>query len=185
MKRAWILIVAMLLLVSDNLSGSVALRLSNREMAEQADEIVIGSVKEIDYIFEERTKTPYTITTIEVERWIKGGSKEKLIKIRQIGGRLKDQQIFVTGDARLVKGERVLLFLKKGEEYRFLLALSQAKFSIIRDEKNGEERVIRDTTNLSLGRFNEKGEFVILPPLEEKPILLKDFIKEIETYIKK
>jgi len=177
---------SLLILIIPSLTfASVALQLSNKEMAEKADEIVIGTVKSIDYILDEKQQTPYTITSVSVERWIKGNSKEKDIRIRQIGGKFGDQQLFITGDARMKKGEKVLLFLKKGEEFRFVLALSQAKFSIIRDEKTGEEKAIRDISQLGLGKFDSAGKMIVEKQLKEKPVLLKDFLKEIESYIKK
>lgn len=175
----------LLLITPSLLFSSVALQLSNKEMTEKADEIVIGTVKSIDYILNEKQQTPYTITTVSVERWIKGNSREKDIRIRQIGGKFGDQQLFISGDARMKEGEKVLLFLKRGEEFRFILALAQAKFSIIRDEKTGEEKVIRDISRLGLGKFDSAGKMIVEKPSEEKPVLLKDFLKEIESYIRK
>lgn len=184
MKKTYVVLFFMFLLTA-SVYASVALKLSNKEMTEKADEIVIGTVKEITYIFDEKQKTPYTISTIVVEKWIKGGSDEKEIRVRQIGGKFKDQHLFVSGDAKLKEGERVLLFLTKGEEFRFILALSQAKFSIIKDDKTGEEKVLRDISQLGLGSFDKDGKMIIEKPSAEKPILLKDFIKEIESYLKK
>lgn len=186
MKRYLSLLCFMVMLTAQSAFGSVAVRLSNEELAKKADEIVIGRVKDISYVFDEKQKTPYTITTIAVERWIKGESKEREIKVRQLGGRFKEQQLFITGDARLNQDEKVLLFLTKGEEFRFILALSQAKFSVIKDEKTGEEKVVRDISQLGLGRFDNDGKLVIEKAIEkDPPLLLKDFIKEIETYLKK
>ncbi|MGB9600671.1 MAG: hypothetical protein ACP5QK_12980 [Myxococcota bacterium] len=184
MKRIFILFMFLIFAVNQ-LYASVAIRLSNKEMTEKADEIVIGTVKDISYVFDEKQRTPYTITTIVVERWIKGNSKEREIKVRQIGGKFGDQHLFITGDARLRPQEKVLLFLTKGEEFRFILALSQAKFSIIKDEKTLEEKVIRDMSQLGLSRFDKDGKMVIEKVTDEKPVLLKDFVKEIESYIKK
>jgi|YNPNPStandDraft_1061719.scaffolds.fasta_scaffold48176_4 hypothetical protein len=184
MLRSFIAFISVFVIVMPSLYASVALKLSNKELAQKADEILIGTVKDISYIIDEKQKTPYTITTITVDKWIKGRSNEKEIKVRQIGGKFKDQQLFITGDARLNQGERVLLFLTKGEEYRFLLALSQAKFSIVMDERLKEEVVVRDMSSLGLARFNSEGKLEVENPQPEKPIRLKDFIKEIESYIK-
>jgi len=172
------------LLVTLSASASVAVKLSNKELTQKADEIVIGTVKDISYVFDERQKTPYTITTITVEKWIKGSSKEREIRVRQLGGKFKDQHIFITGDAKLNPNERVLLFLTKGEEFRFILALSQAKFSIIKDEKTLEEKVVRDVSSLGLARFDKEGKLEVEKPTVEQPVLLKDFVKEIESYLK-
>lgn len=185
MKKVHFLVLLLLIFAAGHLYASVALQLSNKDMSEKADEIVIGTVKDVSYVFDEKQRTPYTITTIVVEKWIKGNSKEREIKVRQIGGKFGDQHLFITGDAKLVPQERVLLFLTKGEEFRFLLALSQAKFSIIKDDKTQEEKVIRDISQLGLGKFDKDGKMVIEKVPSEKPVLLKDFLKEIESYIKK
>ncbi|MCX7944484.1 MAG: hypothetical protein N2746_08255 [Deltaproteobacteria bacterium] len=185
MKKINYLAIIISLAIYNMLFASVALKLTNKEMTEKADEIVIGSVKEISYTFDEKQQTPYTITTIVVEKWIKGSAKEKEIKIRQIGGKVNNQHLFITGDAKLKEGERVILFLKKGEEFRFLLALSQAKFSIIKDETTGEEKVIRDISQLGLGVFDKDGKMRIEKSSNESPVLLKDFLLEIESYINK
>ncbi|MCX7958753.1 MAG: hypothetical protein N3B13_06875 [Deltaproteobacteria bacterium] len=185
MKKMQLFQVIVFVLIATSLYGSVALKLSNKEMSEKADEIIIGTVKNISYIFDEKQQTPYTISTITVEKWIKGNSKEREIKIRQIGGKINNQHLFITGDAKLKEGERVLLFLSRGEEFRFILALSQAKFSVIKDEKTGEEKVLRDISQLGLGSFDKEGKMVVENPVAEQPVPLKDFIREIESYISK
>ncbi len=183
MKKIYFVLALASVFIATTLFASVAVRLTNKEMTEKADEILIGTVKNISYVLDEKQQTPYTITVISVEKWIKGGSKEKEIRIRQIGGKFKDQHLFITGDAKLKEGEKVLLFLRKGEEFRFILALSQAKFSIVKDEKTGEEMVLRDISQLGFGSFDKDGKMIIQKPEAEQMRALKDFVKEIESYI--
>ncbi len=186
MNRYSIFLLLTIIFAASSLFASVAVKLSNEELTKKADEIIIGKVKDISYVFDEKQRTPYTLTTIVVEKWIKGESKEREIKVRQIGGKFKDQHLFITGDARLIQDEKVLLFLTRGEEFRYLLALSQAKFSIIKDPKTGEEKITRDISQLGLGSFDKEGKLVVEKISTPEPtIYLKDFIKEIETYLKK
>ena len=175
---------ALVLLAAGAAAASIAMYQSNKDLALKSDEVVLGEIKAKTSFFDEKTNTPYTLTTVTVKEWVKGGAGEKEITVRQMGGKLGDKVMFVTGDARMDEGEEVVLFLKKGEGVRFLFAMAQAKFGVVRDAITGQKVIQREAKDLAVGEFNKDGKFeFVKAPQPVKPLLLKDFLSEIKDYI--
>ena len=176
--------------------ATTAIFLSNQELAQNADFIVRGLVKSQRIYWGDGHKTVYTDSKVEVKEYIKPiGSDQKPQKeilINQIGGKVGDIIYNVLGDAKLKPGEEVILFLKKDQEKSrfYLLALCQAKFTVIR--KEGASPVIfRNLEELTLAKM-VKGKVQILQHSlhrvkhqELKPTIrpLADFVKEINSYL--
>ncbi len=175
---------ALVLLAASAALASIAMHQSNKDLTLKSDEVVVGEVKGRTSFVDEKTNTPYTLTTITVKEWLKGGAGEKEITVRQMGGKLGDKTMVVTGDARMDDGEEVVLFLRKGEGVRFLFAMAQAKFGIARDPVTGQKIVQREAKDLAVGEFNKDGKFEFVKPAQPlKPVLLKDFVTEIKDYL--
>jgi hypothetical protein len=175
---------AIVLAVAAAASASIAVYQSNKDLALKSDEVVVGEVKARSSIVDEKTRTPYTLTTVAVKEWVKGGAGEKEITVRQMGGKVDDKVMVVTGDARMEVGDEVVLFLRKGDGVRFLYAMAQAKFAIIRDPITGQKVVQREARDLAVGEINKDGKFEFMQaPQPIKPLTLKDFLTEIKDYI--
>lgn len=164
--------------------ASIAMYQSNKDLALKSDEVLVGEVKAKTSFVDEKTNTPYILTTVTVKEWLKGGAGEKEITVRQMGGKLGDKIMFVTGDAKMDDGEEVVLFLRKGEGVRFLFAMAQAKFGVVRDPITGQKIIHREAKDLAVGGFNKDGAFeFVKPPQPLKPVLLKGFLAEIKDYV--
>lgn len=174
----------LVLLAAAPAPASIAMYQSNKDLALKSDEVLVGEVKARTSFVDEKTNTPYTLTTVTVKEWLKGGAGEKEITVRQMGGKLGDKVMFVTGDAKMDDGEEVVLFLRKGEGVRFLFAMAQAKFGVARDAATGQKIIQREAKDLAVGEFNKDGAFqFVKAPQPQKPVLLKDFLVEIKDYI--
>ena len=183
-----IVVVAIALAVvglsSGNLSASMAVYLTDKDMALQADEIVHGVVKSKTSSYDQKTKKAYTLTTVAVTEWVKGGAGEKEITIRQIGGKIGDKTMAITGDARLGDGEEVVLFMMKGDGVRFMQALAQSKFLVVKDPITGAKLVKRDLSGLSVGEMKDGRFEAVKPQASASPLALSGFMAEIKGYLK-
>lgn len=184
-RSLFVIVSAVLVLfAAASASASIAMYQSNKDLALKSDEVLVGEVKAKTSFVDEKTNTPYTLTTVTVKEWLKGGAGEKEITVRQMGGKLGDKVMLVTGDAKMDDGEEVVLFLRKGEGVRFLFAMAQAKFGVARDAATGQKVILREAKDLAVGEFNKDGAFqFVKPPQPQKPVLLKDFLVEIKDYI--
>ena len=97
----------LVLLAVSAASASIAMYQSNKDLALKSEEVLVGEVKARTSFVDEKTNTPYTLTTVTVKEWLKGGAGEKEITVRQMGGKLGDKVMSVTGDAKLDDGEEV------------------------------------------------------------------------------
>jgi len=103
------------------------------ELTARADSIVVGEVTDIA-CHEENKGNIYTLITLSVEQTVKGKSEgEVMIKVP--GGEVGGNRLIVEDTPSFQLGERVMVFLKKGEDDKFsVVGGFQGKFSI--DENN-------------------------------------------------
>lgn len=95
-------------------NATVLEAMSLADMIEASDSVVLARIERRGAMLDTRTDTVYTVTLVEVEQYIIGEGPSRL-KIRQLGGRIGDRIMHVHGNASLRPGERVVLFLKKGD----------------------------------------------------------------------
>jgi hypothetical protein len=163
--------------------ATVAIHQSNKDLAEKADEIVRGTVKDRNSYTDAKNGRIYTLTTVTVSEWIKGGGAAE-VTVRQLGGKIGDRFMVVSGDASMETGEEVVLFLMKGDGVRHLHSLSQSKFHVTMDKSTGKKIVRRDLDGLTVGQMDKDGVFEVKASgREDKPVPLTDFIAEIKGYL--
>jgi hypothetical protein len=140
-------------LASLTAEATVALRLSNQELAQEAELIVIGRCLEVRTAWEGRTLV--TLATISVTEVLKGAA-DSTITVALPGGIDANRRFPVAmtyAAAPQVKpDEEVFLFLASDEAIvsgYTVLGFSQGKFSIVA-EPSGRKVVSRDLTNLVL-----------------------------------
>lgn len=101
---------------------------SLEERVRRADCIVMGVVAEAEVVRDERGRV-WTETTIVVERALAGQVSETVV-VSQLGGRLGDRTVDVSGTAPLPTGVRVLLLLQSVGRRTVLVAMSQGAFHL-------------------------------------------------------
>ena len=122
-------------------------------------------------------RLPRTETRLRVLEAVKGGlAPGAVVAVRQLRGEGPDGTwIEVPGDARLVPGEEVVVFLRGAGPHRFLAALGQSKYVVARRPGAGA-LVTRDLGGLS---FHLPGATApVLPAPAEAPVPL-DLLLEV------
>lgn len=137
-----------------DLAATTARRLSNEEMADTADIIVIGRVTDVRPVWE-NPRTLVTLATVSVTERLKGDSADT-ISVALPGGIDSNRRFPIAmiypGAPQLHTGEDVFLFLSRDGEVisgLTVLGFSQGKFSIVDDGKGGKA-VSRDLTQVTL-----------------------------------
>jgi hypothetical protein len=135
------------------LQATTAVELTNLELTQQADTIVIGKCQSVRSAWEGRTLV--TLATISISETLKGGVTGS-ITVTLPGGIDTSRKFPVSmtfpGAPSMQPEEEVFLFLAADPAIssgQTVLGFSQGKFSILTDSKQ-KKSVSRDLTNLTL-----------------------------------
>jgi len=130
--------------------------ISLQELIDISDLIIQGEVKEISSRME--SDHIYTYVEVKISKFIKGEFPEEVtLKIK--GGKVGNIVERVSGSPSFEKGERVILFLKKKNEFFSVSGMALGKFKIINE--GGADFVINNAEGLSIykdGRILEPPE---------------------------
>jgi hypothetical protein len=155
-------------------------RFSTREMASFSDTIVSGKVVDIKYATNDKKQT-YTFIEIECDNVLKGKQETKRFKVVQQGGKTEHYTTAVYGAPSYAVNEEVVLFLgtsPKEETVKYVVALSQGKYSVIEDKSTGKKYAVNDLS-----------EIHFLDPKDQNPadksvqIPLEQFIDDIKQAV--
>ena len=97
------------------IARALTVELTTRELLEQADWVVVGTVKGQTSEWTDGRRTIRTLVTFEVDLWLKGKAVDPNIVIKIPGGTAAGITEWVEDAARFAAGERVLLFLEVEE----------------------------------------------------------------------
>jgi hypothetical protein len=159
--------------------GTTMKELSLEVLSQSAELIVIGDCMGKSVHFNEGHTRIYTDWTIRVKQVIKGKSGTEVV-IRQLGGEIGDIGMRMTGTARFLPLEEVLVFTgAELEGARMLIGLAQGKFRIVTDQKSGEKYAVRDTSELLLIQKGKSQERLATP------IKLKELVGQIQASLPK
>lgn len=150
---ALLLLLPLLFRPQTEAEASTVVAMSLEQMTDRAQTIFLGRVTgtRADWNVE-RTRI-YTYVTLDVDRYLKGGSPSGTETIRLLGGRVGPYLAMVPGTPEFRMGEEVLLFTAgAGARIPTVLGLSQGKFTVVPDV-NGERIVKRDITSLMLANY--------------------------------
>lgn len=155
MPRKSLTSLALLLSISPSFASMTEL-LSTKQLAQGADSIRMGEVTAQWSSWDAEKKMVYTYTKLKVSETVKGQAHDEVL-IKQPGGEVGNVGMRVHGMAVFRKGERALVFLRKGEgDYPALVGLSQGKFNIVRDRQTGDDKAVFSAP--SDGEFYRRGE---------------------------
>ena len=144
-------ILALLLLFpAAQAAASTVVAMTLEQMSERAETIFLGRVTGTCADWNAERTRIYTYVTLEVDRYLKGGSDSKVTTVRLLGGRVGPYLAMVPGTPRFDMGEEVLLFCAGGgARIPTVLGMSLGKFTIVADA-SGEKIVKRDISGLML-----------------------------------
>jgi hypothetical protein len=144
------LVLAAWTLGASQASASTVVAMSLEQMTDHAQSIFIGRVAGIRADWNAERTRIYTYVTLEVERYLKGGSGSKSETIRLLGGQVGPYRAVVPGTPAFEVGEDVLLFVAgAGARIPTVLGLSLGKFTIV-SEAGGERILKRDISSLMI-----------------------------------
>lgn len=145
LRTIWALALCAGLALASPVSATSAVLMPRVELVKKSDLVVHATIGDKESRWNEERTHIVSRTEIHVTSFLKG-SGEKALLVEQLGGTVGDKTMVVSGDARLEKGQEVVLFLRQGEGVVFLTALSQAAYEV----KEGKVR--RDMSGISLFR---------------------------------
>lgn len=151
MRGNWVaLCLCCFFLGTDESSATTVVAMSLEQMTDHAQSIFIGRVAGIRADWNAERTRIYTYVTLEVERYLKGGSGSKMETVRLLGGQVGPYRAIVPGTPPFEVGEDVLLFCAgAGARIPTVLGLSLGKFTIV-SEAGGERILKRDVSSLML-----------------------------------
>ena len=142
-----VLLIANVVIITYSWSA-IGIRMEKESLANEADLIVVGTVKD-KYTEDIKEEGFYTFITFSVDEYIKGYPVNEVV-IKQFGGTIGNKAIGIPGMPGFSIGERVLVFLKYFDDdgYYRVVEAAQGKFSIVKDPDSGRETLKRDLSGL-------------------------------------
>lgn len=184
LKIATLILIAFVLQLTIG-NATVVKKLSEEELANQAQSIVIGTCTSIRSEWNEEGTKIFTYITIYPQTSLKGGQISQEITIKQLGGEVGEIGMHVDGVSAFEEGEEVFLFLKKGRKgFHRPLGLFQGKFSIKTDPISRRKALIQKRVRLVRTR-NGKLEKKILEVKSDKKRFLDEFTGRIQNILRR
>ena len=174
MRIAYLLLFyAMTMLVPSSSTATTMFHVSDLEQAKNSDAVVIATIGSAQSGPHTDRKSIMTETNIFVDEVI-AGNAPKFLKIRQMGGTHNGKTMYVPGDARLVEGTKVVLFLHEEGGQWYLTAMEQSKYDLSHHPRLGW--VMKRELHGGLVVRTSTGRLAPFKPQKQKPIqTLSDF----------
>jgi hypothetical protein len=168
-------------------SATTVIPLTLDRMAGSSDVIVHGEVLRSQVIAVAKNERHLqTVVTVRVDRLLKGPKGTRELTLRLPGGKLGKWAMQIPGMPSFKAGEEVVLFLEKTRVSWALTGLSQGKFTVYRDPKDGTKRVRRLLGGVHFVGFDPKGQFSPKPrPRDRTGQSAASLIAEIEGMLRK
>ncbi len=154
-SRFVIALLGLLLLLSSPARATTMVKMSDEALTLGSDAIVAGRVQSIRTM-----RSPSggqalnTFVTIAVDQVLKGYVPAPEVVVRELGGRLGDEEQWLFGNPCYELGESVIAFLAQdGEGYLRTSQMALGKFSIEHDPSSGEPVAVR--------RLDHEGVFLL------------------------
>lgn len=150
--------------------ATVMVEVPLEDMIADADAIVMGRVSKSGvqlFVEPGKAATPFTVTEIAVDRWLKG-SGDATVKLREEGGRFSarsmqgapvQRELTIAGTPQYRLGEQVVVFLRRerGTAWFRTYGMVQGKFSIRHGVPGVPAFVQRDMQAASFAHWNNSG----------------------------
>jgi hypothetical protein len=107
--RALSFAAALSVALSPAATATVVIVPTLEEMTHRSDVVIHAMVREVKTIRDEKGRL-LTVTALEVQDGIAGAKQADIITVHQLGGRLGDEQAWIAGAHKFVKGEEIVFF---------------------------------------------------------------------------
>lgn len=176
-------ILGMLALLALPAAATTMVSYSLKELALNADAIVVGKFKTVRSVWDEEKGKIYTYLTVDVSETLKGDG-QKSLTIRQLGGTVGKLVMKVTGTPTLAPEEEAVLFLHKTQAGDHLIyGLSQGVFRVVADPGGGVKRV--QAINSSVDLLDPKTTKIVAAGGEDGAdgASLDGFLQQVRQYL--
>lgn len=142
MKNAvWTVLSFCALALAVPAGASTFLALSQEELAEQADAVVLGKVLTVDSYWNAEGTLIVTEAVVEVQEKVLGETPEH-VRLLTFGGEVADYKIEAHGFPTFEKGERLLVYLEPAQNgFRRVLGYQQGQYRIRKDKQGTDVAV--------------------------------------------
>ena len=166
------------------------------EMADRADLVFVGKVvgSQAEWRVAGTNQAIFTLVEFHTEEILKGNAAES-VKLRFLGGTVRDVTLEVVGVPRFKAGDRVLLFVEgNGVQFCPLVGVYHGKFEVRKDDKSSRAVVfmhdgkpLRDVVEIGAGEGAQFGptRARLSIPAEREPMALDDFKARIRLHLAK
>ncbi len=152
-------LLAALVLAGTSAHATVLVKLSTRQLTEQAQIVARGRVLGQRVVSEGGRL--WTESTLRVEQAFKGSARRgQTVILRQPGGELGRLGMRVAGVARFRIGEEALVFASQAGPSHIPVGMCQGKFELLRD-RAGVTRARRDLSGAGFVRFAPDGRMLL------------------------
>ncbi|MCO4773009.1 MAG: hypothetical protein KDA24_23450 [Deltaproteobacteria bacterium] len=167
-----------LLLAAPAWSASV-LALDTRAHLADSTAVVEGVVGGTSQGIDSEYGTPYTDTTVSIDRVLWGTAPKGSLAVRQMKGTVDDRTMFIPGDGDLRPGMRVVLFLMDKGGFYVLNTLGQSVFEV--HGSGPTARLHQQLGDLAMFTRDERGAVVPLDEPIPAPATLGALVAEIDA----
>jgi hypothetical protein len=131
-------VAGLLLLLSSPAPATTMVRMSDEALTLGADAIVAGTVTDIRAEHVGGGNAVATFVTIAIDSVIKGYIPSATVTVRDLGGRVGDDELHIFGTAQYTLGESVIAFLgQDGDGFLRTSQMALGKFSVTSDPATG------------------------------------------------
>lgn len=164
-------------------SATTVLPISEEELTKRAAIIVTGVVEDIHSDYAADRSMIYTYITIRVSRTLKGDLPDGKLMLRQLGGTVGDETVWLAGAPEYMIGEELLVFAGPfiQTDYFGVLGIFYGRYEIETDPSTGR-KTVRGPSFATI-HFDPQ-TLEELPRIDRPdPVYLDDFISEIRSYL--
>jgi len=191
----WAMCVAGLLVLT-GANATTVVPPTFEEMADRADLVFVGKVvgSQAEWRVAGTNQAIFTLVEFHTEEILKGNAAES-VKLRFLGGTVRDVTLEVVGVPRFKAGDRVLLFVEgNGVQFCPLVGVYHGKFEVRKDDKSSRAVVfmhdgkpLLDVAEIGAGEGAEFGRkrAMLSIPEERGPMSLDDFKARIRLHLAK
>jgi hypothetical protein len=173
------------ILIAPYLTALTVLPLTDEQLSQKAEMIVVGKVLSADYDIDKKDNHPITYVHIRVSEYLKGKNQTRDLTLKTLGGIGPKMGMHVPGAANFYRDEEVLLFLeKRNDGSLFPIGLFLGKYSIYRDHETGRKVVVRDEEGL--GKYSPEPRQTEIRDLEPaQKVFFDDFRHKIRQFVER
>jgi hypothetical protein len=183
LSRSVLIVLLVLTLAPLQLHALSVIEVSDEQLAEKAEMIVLGRVLSAYSEKVGSTGDIFTYVSVRISEQLKGKANHPDLVLKIAGGRVGDEIVSFPGAADFYRNEEVLLFLERRSDKSLMpIGMMLGKYSVYRDSESGKRIVYRHTDGN--GRYFPSARPDTVTVDRESKLYLTDFCEKIRKIVK-